>query len=418
MTDTAIIGAGPYGLSVAAHFRRAGIPFRIFGQAMDSWKSHMPKGMLLKSDGFASNLYDPNGEITLQEFCSRRGIEYSDKNNPIRLETFTEYGLDFQNRVAPELEEKNVVAIERGPKGFQVRLENGEEFIARRIVLAVGTTHFDHVPPELAQLPAEFVCHSSQVNELQRFKDRSVVVVGAGASALDLAGLLDEAGAHVMLISRRKTLNFHTGPSGKPRTLWQRLRHPDSGLGPGLRSYFYSNAPMLFHYLPQRLRVDVVRNALGPSGGWFTRGKVIGRVPLMLGHKLDHTEIKNGQVHLRVIACDGRERVIFTDHVIAATGYKVDVSRLTFLSEEILASLKTVEKSPVLSSQFESSVPGLHFVGIAAANSFGPVMRFVYGAGFTARRLTHAFQHAPSAERMPLATPVLAPSKNEESRSA
>ena len=78
MLDTAIVGAGPYGLSIAAHLRRRGIPFRIFGRPMDSWLHHMPKGMMLKSDGFASDIYDPERAFTLRQFCAERGIEYAD----------------------------------------------------------------------------------------------------------------------------------------------------------------------------------------------------------------------------------------------------------------------------------------------------------------------------------------------------
>src|SRR5580658_5584213 len=65
MLNTAIIGAGPYGLSVAAHLRRNGVPFRIFGRPMESRLAHMPKGMMLKSDGFASNIYDPESAFTV-----------------------------------------------------------------------------------------------------------------------------------------------------------------------------------------------------------------------------------------------------------------------------------------------------------------------------------------------------------------
>jgi hypothetical protein len=74
MIETVIVGAGPYGLSMAAHFRGRGIPFRIFGRPMDSWLAHMPKGMMLKSDGFASNIYDPESKFTLRQFCAERGI--------------------------------------------------------------------------------------------------------------------------------------------------------------------------------------------------------------------------------------------------------------------------------------------------------------------------------------------------------
>ena len=54
--EVAIVGAGPYGLSLAAHLNGAGIQTRVLGRPMDSWRSHMPQGMLLKSDPFASNL--------------------------------------------------------------------------------------------------------------------------------------------------------------------------------------------------------------------------------------------------------------------------------------------------------------------------------------------------------------------------
>ena len=211
---------------------------------------------------------------------------------------------------------------------------------------------------------------------------------------MDLAGLLHEAGADVQLVSRRESLKFHSQPTGKPRSRWQQIRHPQSGLGPGVRSRFFSNSPMVFHYLPKRLRVEAVRRTLGPSGGWFIRDKVVGKVPLHLGCTPQGAEIKNGKVELRVRVMDGSEQKIVTDHVIAATGYRVNMERLTFLNPEIRSRLKTVEGSPVLSSTFESSLPGLYFVGVAAANSFGPVMRFAFGAGFAARTLTRTMSES------------------------
>ena len=96
MLNIAIVGAGPYGLSIAAHFRQRGIPFRIFGRPMDSWLAHMPKGMMLKSEGFASDIYDPDADFTLKHFCAERRIEYADTGVPVRLETFSAYGLAFR----------------------------------------------------------------------------------------------------------------------------------------------------------------------------------------------------------------------------------------------------------------------------------------------------------------------------------
>jgi thioredoxin reductase len=394
MLDTAIIGAGPYGLSIAAHFRARGIPFRIFGRPMDTWLNHMPKGMMLKSDGFASNLYDPESAYTLSQFCAERGVEYADTGIPVRLETFNSYGLAFQSRMVPELERKVVVGVDRGPQVFRLLLEDGESVNVQRVVLAIGITHFEHIPSTLANLPAEFLSHSARQSQVAPWRGRSVVVIGGGASGLDLAGLLHEAGADVQLVGRKKELKFHSAPSGKPRSWWQQIRHPKSGLGPGLRSRFYSDAPWAFRYLPENIRLEIVRKALGPSGGWFIKDKVTGRVPVHLGYSPERAEIENGKVRLHLRSSDGEERELVAEHIITATGYKVDLNRLGFLSSEIRSRLKSVGGAPVLSSSFESSVPGIYFVGISAANTFGPVMRFAFGAGYAARRLTEAMSKA------------------------
>ena len=400
MLEIAIVGAGPYGLSVAAHLRGLGVPFRIFGRLMDSWLAHMPKGMLLKSDGFASNIYDPDGNFTLKHFCAERGIEYSDTGLPVSLETFTQYGLAFRDRMVPELEDKLVVGVKQSSDGFVLELGSGEMVKARRVVLAVGITHFAHIPSNLAHLPPELLSHSFRHHDLEPFRGRSVVVIGGGASATDLAGLLRETDADVQLVARDTALKFHGKPQvGKPRSLWQRVRNPQSGLGPGWRSRFFANAPMAFHCWPEGLRLKTVRKHLGPSGGWFAKEKVIGKLPVLLGHTTLHAEAQGSRVRLRLRAADGGEREIVTDHIIAATGYKVDLERLKFLNSEIRSKVKAVEGTPVLSTTFESSVPGLYFVGLASANSFGPVMRFAFGAGFAARRLAGSMTKSLSLGR-------------------
>jgi thioredoxin reductase len=410
MLNTAIIGAGPYGLSIAAHLRSRGIPFRIFGRPMDSWLQHMPKGMMLKSDGFASDIYDPERTFTLRQFCAERGLQYADTGLPVHLDTFGAYGLAFRDRMVPELEDKLVTSVDRLPNGFRLQLEDGETFQAQRVVIAVGITHFEYVPETLAHLPPEFVSHSARHREVEPFRGRSVVVIGGGASALDLAGLLREAGAEVQLVSRRSELKFHSQPTGKPRSWWKQIRHPQSGLGPGLRSRFFADAPGVFYYLPESLRLMIVRRTLGPSGGWFVRDMVIGKVPLHLGCTPQSAEVQNGKVRLSIQAADGSKRDIITEHVIAATGYRVDMNRLKFLNAEIRSSLKTVDGSPVLSKSFESSIHGLFFAGVAAANSFGPVMRFAFGAGFAARTITRAFAKSVTRETASVAVRSVATS--------
>src|SRR3984893_4993604 len=213
MTEIAIVGAGPYGLSIAAHLRGSGIPFRIFGRPMDSWLSHMPKGMSLKSDGFASNISDPEGALTLEKFCAERGIEYGDTAIPVRLDPFTAYGLAFRERLVPELEDKMVAGIERSADGFRLSLEDGEVFTARRVVLAVGITHFEFVPESLATAPAEFVSHSFRHPDPEKFRGRNVVVIGGGSSAIDWVADLHDCGAKTQLVVRQPALKFHSKPT-------------------------------------------------------------------------------------------------------------------------------------------------------------------------------------------------------------
>jgi len=415
MLEIAIIGAGPYGLSVAAHLRSLGVRFRIFGRLMDSWQSHMPEGMLLKSDGFASNIGDPESSFTLKQFCSEQGIPYGDTGLPVSLETFTAYGIAFKERVVPELENKLLIGLERVSSGFKLTMDDGEVVEAKRVVLAVGITNFHYLPGNLADLGPEFVTHSYWHRDLQPFRGRTVVVLGGGASATDLAGLLRDVDADVKLVARQKELKFHGKPQiGKPRSLWQRIRNPQTGLGPGWRSYFCANLPSVFRLLPERLRLEIVRKHLGPSGGWFAKDKVVGQVPLLLGHSTEGADVQNGKVHLHLRAQDGSKREVVTEHVIAATGYKVDVNRLQFLSAELRSNIKTAGGSPVLSSTFESTVPGLYFVGVAAANSFGPLMRFAFGAGFTAKRLQQVMARLVSRSKAFSRVPRIASAKKEE----
>jgi len=386
-SDVVIIGAGPYGLSIAAHLRSRGADFRIFGSPMRMWLAHMPKGMRLKSEGFASSLYDPGSTFTLETYCKEKRIPYADIGLPVPLDVFAAYGLEFQRRLVGELEDKLVKSLERSPQGFCLRLEDEEVLSARRVVVATGLTHYEYVPDVLAALPEEFVTHSSKHHNLEQFKGRDVVVVGAGASSLDVAALLHEAGARVQVIARRSTIRFHDPPPSLKPSLLSRLRNPITGIGPGWKLFFCANAPALFRRMPQGFRLRKIRQILGPAPGWFVKEQVVGKIRLNTGVNIADAKIENGHVSLLLVDAKGTERTLQTDHVIAATGYKVDLRRLDFLAPDLLSEIRTVESAPMLSANFESSVSGLYFVGVSAANTFGPLLRFAFGAGFTVKRI-------------------------------
>jgi thioredoxin reductase len=271
-------------------------------------------------------------------------------------------------------------------------MSTGEIVQARRAVIAAGILNFAYVPPPLSQLPAGLVSHSSAHSDLTAFRGRRIAVLGAGASALDLAALLLDAGAGVDLVARRSVIAFHDVPI-EPRPLLQKLQAPRSGLGTGWRSLLCTDAPLIFHAMPQAFRFRVTARHLGPAPGWFVRDAVVGRLPMHLGTTIADARAMGAGVRLWLNQPGAGVQQLDVDHVIAATGFRVDLSRIPFIDRQMLADMGNVEGTPVLSRHFESPVRGLFVIGAAAANSFGPLLRFAYGAKFAAERVAARLAH-------------------------
>lgn len=381
IVEIAIVGAGPYGLSLAAHLEAAKIAFRIFGKPMSTWRDHMPKGMHLKSDGFASNLDAPGGASTLKAYCTAHGRAYADKGRPVELATFVDYADWFAARHVPMLETLDVTGLVRTEHGFRLTLEDGSVCLARQVVLAVGITSFKHVPEVLAGLPAGAVSHSFDHYEVSHFKGREVVVLGAGASAIDTAAAIHEAGGKTRIVARAPAIVFHDAP--KPATLFGLLKRPPSGIGPGWRSFACVHAPLLFHLLPQKKRLSIVKRHLGPAPGWFMKERVAGKIETLLGRDIVAGAMEDGRV---VLTLEDDTRIA-ADHIVAATGYKPLLSKLAFLDASLRAEIAAAGGAPILKRSFETSVDGLYVIGPMAANSFGPLMRFMVGSEFAAPHL-------------------------------
>ncbi len=384
MEDVVIIGAGPYGLSIAAHLAKAGLKTRVFGTPMQTWRQNMPQGMRLKSEGFASTLYDPAGEYPIAKFCQENGIPYQDVDLPVKRQTFADYGMEFARRYVPGLEDRTVTGVHQNKDGFEISLQDGETVRARKVVAAVGITHYAYLAPGFADLPPGICSHSSQHHDLSAFAGKTVAVVGAGASATDCAALLSEAGATTHLFTRRPHIDFHAPP--RKRGLKDHLRAPRTTIGPGWKSVLCTQAPLVFHAMPEGFRVDATRRYLGPSACWFVHQQIEKAVTVHTTASVTGVEQKNGKAVLQLSGTDISSLEV--DHIIAATGYKPDVSRLPFLDTAMRGRLRTEAGTPALSRHFESTVPGLFFAGPSAANAFGPLMRFACGAQFASRRLT------------------------------
>jgi len=397
--DVAIVGAGPYGLSLGAHLRAAGVGFRQFGLPMRLWRESMPAGMFLKSQGFASNLSSPDGKHTLEAFCAAAGRPYRSYGLPVSLETFNAYGQWFRQELVPGIEETLVTSVIPKDGHFEISLANGEQAQAASVVVAAGVEHFARMPAQLAELPASACTHASAHDDLSVFAGQKVVVLGAGQSALESAALLHENGAHVQLVARTQQLKWNGAPLPPDRALLKRLREPESGLGSGWSTWFYSVHPELFRHLPRATRVYRARTALGPAGAsWLPARVNEGQFPILLGQALKSAKA-DGDGAVLELSGPGGVTELAVDHVIAGTGYRPDVRRLTFLSDQLRPALRTLADSPVVDGGYQSPVPGLYFIGPAVAPTFGPVMRFVYGSDHAAR--TVAAQLSSAARRRP-----------------
>lgn len=400
VTDIAIIGAGPHGLSLAAQLRARGVEFRIFGRAMQTWRNHMPKGMTLKSDGFASNLSSPVTDSTLKAYCAKNNLEYHDQAKPVELNTFLSYSGAFQQRFVPDLDERDVIALARDENGFLLTLEDGERFYAKNVVLAVGIRWFSYTPSMLAKLPEHLASHSFIHHDVEQFRGKEVIVVGRGASAVDLAHLLHETGADVKIVARTPKVEYNPIPDAAAETLFYKMLRPASGIGRGWKSYFCAQAPLLFYRLPPHLKKRAINSHMHPAAGWFMRAKVEGKLPMLLGRTLTNAEAKNGRVKLTTVDVGGRGETLQADHVIAATGYRTDMRRLPFLAPQLRARIAIGGEAPFVSDNFETHVPGLYTVGMSAMHAFGPLLRFMVGAEFVAPRVaSHLARKVTSTSR-------------------
>lgn len=372
--NVTVIGAGPYGLSLAAYLRAARMEARVFGEPMSFWEKQMPVGMCLRSNWGASHLADPKHELTLDAYCRENGNHVA---KPIPIERFIDYGRWFQRKAVPNVETKSVVEIAPEANGFTVRLHDGEQFVSRKVIVATGISSFTSRPPEFAAIPSVLASHTSEHNDLRKFRRQRVAIIGGGQSALESAALLREFGAEVEVIVRQPKLN------------WVGLHAKLHRLGP-ISSLFYSKrdvgpagisrlvaAPHVFQLFPRRFQDRSAYRAIRPAGAGWLRPRLTD-VPIRLGRRVVSAKEEGSKIRLQLD--DPSERLV--DHALLATGYRVDVSRYGFLAPSLVKQLRTVNGYPVLGRGLESSVPGLHFIGKPAAWSFGPLLGFVSGAEF------------------------------------
>jgi cation diffusion facilitator CzcD-associated flavoprotein CzcO len=347
---------------------------------MQMW-NEMPRGVTLKSLGFATSITAP-GVPTFPEYCRAHGLE---DYEPIERRTFAEYGMQVQSEFVPYVEDTRVTDVRQVDDRFLLTLETGERVHARRVVVATGLHYLAHIPEVLAGLPTEYVTHTAHCNDMSALAGKDVVVVGGGASALETAVLLHENGSRVTVLARHSISFGGRGPREWERPLLDRIRVPISSIGHGRDNWVLEHVPMLMHFMPAHKRLPFTRKHLGPASAWWLRDRAVGKVDMHQGTTIEEATLIDGKVTLRVKDAVDGERCIQADHVVAGTGYQPDVDRISFIAPELARMVARWDRAPRLDRHFQSSVPGLYFIGPIAAQSFGPLVRFVAGSSFMVR---------------------------------
>jgi thioredoxin reductase len=354
---------------------------------MNTWRNHMPLGLFLKSEPYGSAISAPARGYDIAAYARLHGFDdYTDRVGPLPLDRFLGYADWFTGQLVPGIRDLTVTNVVPAGDGFKVEFADEVPAFVRQVIVATGVLPYAHVPDELAGLPSGLMTHSAVHDRLDRFGGRRVAVIGAGQSALQTAALLHEAGADVQVIARRQQIVWEQRIADELRLL-DYVKKPPTKLCEGWGCVFY-DSPDAFRLLPPSVRADKALSALGPKGAWWLRDRVEGVLEVLTGHRLRSAEPHGSGVRLRLEG-PGRSSVT-ADHVIAGTGFRIDLSRLSFLPEEVRAALVTRAGCPVVNRAGESSVPGLYFAGAPTMLSLGPGVRFISGTHHTAARLARS----------------------------
>jgi thioredoxin reductase len=374
-TEVCVIGAGPFGLSISAHLSALGIDHVIVGSPMETYRSRVPVGMLMKSEPYASTIASPDGSYTLAAYCKASGLDYVNRVGPVTADTFLDYADWYTKQLVHDVRQDTVTRLVPVSEGFRVEFRNQGPVIARQVVLATGVLPYFHLPTELAGLSPTLLRHTCQVHELEEFKGRRVAVVGAGQSAIETAALLHEAGVDVKLIARTKALGWAEQNPAHLSALGH-VKRPVTQLCEGWRCAFW-NTPSAFRRLPESYRIAKAKSVLGPGGSWWLKDRVEGVIDVLAGHRVREAVPEKDGVRLTL---DGPVlSKVTADYVIAGTGFRVDLARQPFLPAELRSAVRTLNGHPRVSRAGETSVPGLYFTGAPTVLSIGPSARFIAG---------------------------------------
>jgi thioredoxin reductase len=383
LIDTAIIGAGPFGLSIAAHLSRI-LNVIMFGEPMRTWRTLMPPDMLLRSDWEHTNMSAPGGAGTLEAWV-RSGE--GERLEPLPLQHFLHYAEWFHRSFVPQSDPSDVAQVGLADGGVRVTTASGDELQARSAVLALGVTPFPRVPPALEASGDPRIRIVLERKGYDDLAGKRVVVIGAGNNGVESALLAHRADAATVELLVRSRVRWFTerephAPRGPVRQRLYDLAYPVVGFGPPPINRFAIH-PDAFARLPHSMRLRINQRLLRPGAAPWLREHVDGVIPIAEGVEVQRVESRPDDLVLTL--SDGTTREV--DACIVACGFAFSREGLKVLAPDLRSRIAIQDGWPVLDRSFRTSVPQISLVGFPAEGRFGPLSRFVEGADFAAERV-------------------------------
>ena len=385
-SEVLIIGAGPYGLSISTHLRGRGIDHLIVGRPMDTWRAHMPAAMYLKSEPYGSDMSCPQTGYDLEGYCRSERIDGIGRGIPLPLEQFLDYSDWYIKQLVPDVSDVTVTEIKAVNGGFQVTFADAEPITARNVVVATGVLPYRTFQLSCRACHPDLLSHTSDHRLFDDFQGRRVA---------DRRGWLFGAGDGCLAARSRRRGDTRSAVPGLPHLGYQGPAAESGEAAPEQQALrrvevpdleFSDRLPPAAGERAGRRRRELCSGLLAHGGsrtGWRASSRCSAR------RIVRAAEPSGSGVRLQLDGPSGQSS-LEVDHVIAGTGFRVDLTRLAYLPPELQARIATFSGYPVLTRAGESTVPGLYFVGAPAAFGLGPSMRFIAGTHNVARQLVRS----------------------------
>lgn len=366
-TDVLIIGAGPYGLSLAYDLHGRGVSCQVFGKPMSLWFDHVLPQVQLRSDWRASQLYSRDGVLDLSQYLRKHfdaGQARALLQERVPAELFREYLRWALATIPVQAIQQKIVALDQAPDGFIAQSDQGVTVRARRVVIATGIESHRYLPPVLSQFPSSAVVHGWEVSRYVAMQGRQMLVVGGGQSAAEAVALLSEKNSVTWV--HRAPLIFFSEPINLPKPLFNMALRLSA----------------LFYHLPDSLRERLGRRFVATT------------ITPDLQPLLHHPRVRRYQADVVDLGLQNGGTGPFStklqqsfDHVVACTGYRYSLATLGFLSQKMLSGIASRNGRPLLRRDFTTTVPHLYMIGGIAEPSHGPAQRFMFGCSIATRRV-------------------------------